>query len=76
MKDTSNELDYDVMSDQEWEEEPEGGESLSVYPSNSAHWTASINDIGGKEKERGLDRLLATANDFHEIGNCLARKRS
>ena len=32
MKDTSNELDYDVMSDQEWEEEPEGGESLSVPP--------------------------------------------
>ena len=30
VKDTSNDLDYDVMSDQEWEEEPEGGESLSV----------------------------------------------
>lgn len=24
-------MDYDVMSDQEWEEEPEG-ESLSVWP--------------------------------------------
>ena len=30
VKDTANELDYSVMSDQEWEEEPEGGESLSV----------------------------------------------
>ena len=32
VKDTGNDLDYDVMSDQEWEEEPEGGESLSVRP--------------------------------------------
>ena len=30
VKDTAHGLDYEVMSDQDWEEEPEGGESLSV----------------------------------------------
>lgn len=42
VKDTSNQIDYDVMSDQDWEEEPEGGESLSVPSPPSTPATLTV----------------------------------
>ncbi len=47
------ELDYEVMSDQDWEEEPEG-ESLSVRGNGCAGWHNV--SVGSDQPRQGLDK--------------------